>query len=126
MAFVYAFAPVFGTVVGPNDAIATPLNVAPEIAVKPETVMVTLLPDAADAGATIDGAPSTVTVVDAVSTGVLTPALPIVNCSVYVPDVTLAGTTKLKLANGAANEPVLATVIEAADSVTGATSVDPL
>lgn len=68
--------------VGPNDAIVSPSNVAVEISVRPVTVMVTLLPDAAVVGATIVGAPSTVTLVDAVSTGVLTPALPIVNCSV--------------------------------------------
>jgi len=79
---VYALTPAFGTVIGPNDAIATPLKVALVIAVRPDTVMVTLLPDTAVIGATSDGVPSTVTVVDAVSTGVLTPALPIVTVNV--------------------------------------------
>lgn len=81
---VYASAPEFRTVTGPNvvaPMMLTPLNVAVEIAVKPVTVMVTLLPDAAVVGAVIVGAPITVTVVDAVSTGWL-PKLPTVNCSV--------------------------------------------
>lgn len=124
VSFVYAFAPVLETVIPPNWS--TPLtcsttlattkgllpNVALEMAVNPVTVMETLLPDAAIVGAVIWGAPSTVIVVDAVSIGVLTPAVPIVNCSVYVSAVTLAGTTNFTPAV-VPNDPVLATVTDA-------------
>jgi len=58
------------------------LNAASVIAVKPVTVMSILAPEATVDGASIVGAPSTVTVVDAVSTGVLTPGVPMVNCNV--------------------------------------------
>lgn len=94
VSFVYASAPAFGIVRLPNwfavpittTAPATTrlvaLNDASVIAVKPVTVMSIFAPDAAVNGALIVGAPSTVMVVDAVSTGVLTPAVPMVNCSV--------------------------------------------
>lgn len=121
---VYALAPELETVVGPNDAMATLLKVAPVIWVKPVTVNVTLLPDATVAGATTDGEPSTVTVVDAVSTGVLLPAVPTWNCSVYAPGETVAGMTNVTPAD-VPNDPVSAIVTVAVDSVTAATSVDP-
>ncbi len=138
--FVYAFSPAFVTVIPPNWSTAptcctTPattnggaleLNVALVISVKPATVMVTLAPDAAAVGAVIVGAPSTVTGTDAVSTGVLTPAVPIVNCSVYSPGVTLAGTTNLTpVVSNCGKKPVVSTVTEAVDSVTALTNVDP-
>jgi len=135
----YAFAPEFTTSIGPNwstvptcctfpaitNAGAFELNVAPVIAVKPFTVMVTFAPDAAVAGAVIVGAPSTVIEVDAVSIGVLTPAEPMVTCNVYSPGVTLGGTTNFAVANRPGNEPVSPTVTEAVDVITELTNVDP-
>jgi len=95
---VYALSPVFRTVVGPNCAIGTPLNVVVDIAVKPVMVMVTLLPDAAVVGAIMVGALSTVTVVSAISVN------PTVILNVYVPAATVDGIANVMPA-ATANEP---------------------
>jgi len=75
--FVKALVPEAETVVlGPNRVgtlpiKSTPPNVAVEIADRPVIVMVTLAPDAAVAGATIDGVPITVMGASAVSLGLV-------------------------------------------------------
>jgi hypothetical protein len=80
---VNAPVPEADTVCEPNKELATkstPPNVAVEIAVKPLTVMVTLLPDTAVVGATIVGVPKTLIAASAVSVGLVA-----VNRSVYAP-----------------------------------------
>lgn len=96
------------------------LNLASVILLNPVTVMVTLAPDAAVVGASIDGAPSTSIVASAVSLGFVA-----ANRSVYVPCGTLAGSLNVKPAS-VPNVPSLSTVTDPLLSVTVATSVDPL
>lgn len=86
--------------VGPNVPAAvvnaSSPNTIVEIAVRPVTVIVTLLPDVTEVGAVIAGAPTTVTVVDAVCA--VAPE-PTTSFSVYVPAVVPAGTEKHKPLN---------------------------
>ena len=117
-----AFEPEAETVVEPNEAgnRSTPPNVACEITDNPVTTMLTLLPDAAVVGATIDGVPITVNAASAVSVGLVA-----VNLSVYSPGATVAGNSKVTLANPVGNAPDELTVTGDPTSVIGVMSVDP-
>jgi len=121
--FVNAPEPDAETVCDPNrelDIRSTPPNVAVEIAVKPLIVMVTLLPDTAVVGATIDGVPRTVIDASAVSVGLVA-----VNLSVYAPGRTLAGSVKVLAEEPDPKVPVEETVTVPELSVTAVIRVDP-
>jgi len=118
-----AFEPEAETDVEPNAEVAsrsTPPNVACEITDNPVTTMLTLLPDTAVVGATIDGVPITVNAASAVSVGLVA-----VNLSVYSPGATVAGNSKVTLAKPVGNEPDALTVTGDPTSVIGVMSVDP-